>query len=85
MLLLPSSGWGTLLPLCQVPGMPYVRERLTIPDVLEFLRMALEVPADEYLLLVPLIDKAHRTNGSFGQKQDRGKKVAQLSMPDPRS
>ncbi|CAL5225180.1 g7961 [Coccomyxa viridis] len=52
----------------------HVRERLTIPDVLEFLRMALEVPADEYLLLVPLINKAHRTNGSFGQKKT-GKEV----------
>ena len=57
---------------------PYVRERLTIPDVLDFLRIALEVPADEYLLLVPLIDKAHRAKGSFGG-QDRGQKVTQLS------
>ena len=56
----------------------HVRERLTIPDVLEFLRMALEVPADEYLLLVPLINKAHRTNGSFGQKKT-GKEVARLA------
>ena len=56
----------------------HVRERLTISDVLDFLRMALEVPADEYLLLVPLINKAHRATGRFG-REDRGQKVIQLS------
>ncbi len=59
----------------------HVRERLTILDVLDFLRMALEVPAEEYLLLVPLINKAHRAFGTFGKEppEERGAKVAHLS------
>ena len=57
----------------------HVRERLTIPDVLDFLRIVLEVPADDYLLLVPLINKAHRARGSFG-REDRGQKVIHLRL-----
>ena len=58
-----------------------VRGQLTIPDVLDFLRMALEVPADEYLLLVPLINKAHQATGCFGEEQEGGK-VTGSYIPD---
>ena len=46
-----------------------VRSRLTIPDVLKFLRTALEVPDGEYLLLVPLIDQAYLATGRFGEEE----------------
>ncbi|CAL5225177.1 g7958 [Coccomyxa viridis] len=51
---------------------PIVRHQLTISIVIDFLRMALEVPAEEYLVLVPLISEAQHARGTFGnQKSDR--------------
>ena len=54
-----------------------VRSRLTIPDVLNVLRMALEVPDGEYLLLVPLIDQAYLATGRFGVEKQA--EVTQLT------
>ena len=61
---------------------PIVRHQLTISIVIDFLRMALEVPAEEYLVLVPLISEAQHARGTFGnQKSDR----VMCSPPPPLS
>lgn len=49
-----------------------VRQWLTIPDVLDFLRIALMVPEEEYLLLVPLINEAQQAVGTFGKESQKG-------------
>ena len=43
-----------------------VREKLSIQDVMVLLRLALDVPAGEMLVLVPLVDEAHRAEGVWG-------------------
>ena len=43
-----------------------VRERVCIYDVLKFLRMALEVPDEEFLVLMPMCDDAQLAEGTFG-------------------
>ncbi|CAL5225182.1 g7964 [Coccomyxa viridis] len=45
-----------------------MRKKLRIRDVFEFLRLALEVPAEEYLILQPFINQAHLATGKFGTK-----------------
>ena len=48
---------------------PGVLKSLTISTIFRFLRMALEVPAKEYLLLVPLVDGAQHARGRFGSER----------------
>ena len=45
-------------------------DKLCIREVMEFLRLALDVPAGEFLLLMPLVDEAHSATGLFGGKTE---------------
>ena len=56
-----------------------MRKKLRIRDVFEFLRLALEVPAEEYLILQPFINQAHLATGKFGTKD--GDKVKHVEFP----
>ena len=55
-----------------------MREKLSIRDVIEFLRLALEVPAGEYLMLQPLFKQAHLATRRFGAKS--GDKVKHITF-----
>ena len=56
-----------------------VREKLSIQDVMVLLRLALDVPAGEKLVLVPLIDEAHRAEGVWGGENPE--QVRQSNLP----
>ena len=56
-----------------------VKEQLNISILIDFLRLALEVPDHENVLLIPMIDGAQHAKGRFGR--EKREKVMHLLCP----
>ena len=48
---------------------PYVRQWISVNNVLNFMRTALGVPEGELFLLLVLVDEGHRARGCWGTGQ----------------